>query len=119
MTPNDADESETKVSRSGWSQPLRLPLSVVIVLLLLGVSLPLMWLAYSQGTKSAAQAATEQMRLVSQHAIDRYRSILGDGFAAVTTAAANEGLLQEPPYGTEANAKFLMRVLAGSPYIEG
>jgi adenylate cyclase len=114
-----ADNSDTKASLSGWSQPLRLHLSVVIVLLLLGISLPLMWLAYSQGTKSATQAAGEQMRLVSQRAIDRYRNILGDGFAAVTLAAATDGFLEEPPYGVDANSKFLTRALAGSPYIEG
>lgn len=103
----------------GWSQPLRLHLSVVIVALLLGVSLPLMWLAYAQGTKSAAQAAEQQMRLVSQHAVDRYRSILGDGLAAVTLAAASDSFLQEPPYGLEANVKLLTRAVTGSPYIEG
>src|SRR4051794_26968266 len=99
MTADDGDDSDSTASRFGWSQPLRLHLSVVIVMLLLGVSLPLMWLAYAQGTKSAALAATERMRLVSQHAIDRYGSILGDGFAAVTMAAATDSFLQEPPYG--------------------
>jgi adenylate cyclase len=104
---------------TGWSQPLRLHLSIVIVVLLLGISLPLMWLAYQQGRRSAIEAAEQQMRLVSQRIIDRYRSIFDDGFAAVTMAAATDGFLEEPPYRLEANSKFLMRALAGSRFIDG
>jgi hypothetical protein len=34
------DDPDAKASQPGWSQPLRLHLSVVIVTLLLGISLP-------------------------------------------------------------------------------
>jgi adenylate cyclase len=113
------DSADTNSHSAGWSQPLRLHLSIVIVVLLLGISLPLIWLTYQQGKKSAVEAAEQQMRLVSQHLVDRYRNIFGDGLAAVTMAAATDGFLQEPPYGLEANSRFLMRALAGSRFIEG
>ena len=61
--------------QSRLTQPLRIHLSVVIVLLLIGISVPLIWLSYEQGTRSAVDAATRQMRLLSRHTIDRYRSL--------------------------------------------
>jgi adenylate cyclase len=113
------ENAEATSRNTGWSQPLRLHLSIVIVVLLLGISLPLMWLTYQQGRRSGTEAAEQQMRLVSQHVIERYRNILDDGFAAVTMAAATDGFLQEPPYGLDASSRFLMRALAGSRFIEG
>ena len=104
---------------SPWARPLRLHLSIVIVVLLVAISTPLMWLTYEQGTRSAAAAATQQMRLLSQHAIDRYRSIFGDGFAAVTLASVTNEFLFEPPNGVDEKAVFLFKALAGSPYIDG
>ena len=88
-------------------------------MLLIAISAPLMWLTYEQGTRSAVAAASQQMRLLSQHAIDRYRGIFGDGFAAVTMASVANEFLFEPPNGVDDKAEFLFKALAGSPYIDG
>lgn len=119
MDTSSGEDSGTTQDSLGWSQPLRMHLSVVIVVLLLGISLPLMWMTYEQGTKSAVEAAGQQMRLLSQHAIERYRAIFGDGFAAITLAAAGRTFLDEPPAGLEPKTAFLFTALASSPYIDG
>ena len=112
-------DPQTGSLASPWARPLRLHLSIVIVVLLVAISAPLMWLTYEQGTRSAVAAASQQMHLLSQHATDRYRSIFGDGFAAVTLAAVTNQFLFEPPNGVDDKAEFLFKVLAGSPYIDG
>ena len=84
-----ADDARTTAASPGWSQPLRLHLSVIIVVLLLAISLPLMWLTYAQGTRSAVQAAEQQMLLLSRHAVDRYRSIFGDGLSAISLTSVS------------------------------
>ena len=111
--------SNTKPQQAGWSQPLRLHLSVVIVILLLGVSLPLIWLTYDQGTRSAIRAADQQMQLLSQHAIERYRAIFGEGLSAITLASAGKAFLSEPPADLDIKINFLFKALAGSPDIDG
>jgi len=124
MTPaTAADKDLGDLGRAaggkGWSRPLRLHLSVVIVILLLSIALPLMWLTYQQGTRSAVTAADQQMLLLSRHAIDRYRGVFGDGLSAITLLSATEAFLTEPPADLEAKTDLLVKALAGSPYIDG
>ncbi|MBL8582532.1 MAG: adenylate/guanylate cyclase domain-containing protein, partial [Rhizobiaceae bacterium] len=102
-----------------WVQPIRVHLSVLIVLLLVAISVPLMGLTYEQGKKAAITGAEQQMRLLGRHAIDRYRSLFYDGFATVKIAAALEQLNSAPPAGFEANKAFLVAALQGSPFIDG
>lgn len=102
-----------------WVRPLRLHLSLVIVLLLLGISVPLMWLAHQQGTTSAITAASQQMRLLSRHAIDRYSSIFGDGFSAIAMTTVSDTFLSEPSADIEGKTAFLLKALAGSASIDG
>ena len=100
-------------------QPLRLHLSLVIVLLLLGISVPLMLLAHRQGTASAVAAASQQMRLLSRHAVDRYSNIFGDGLSAIALTSVNETFLTEPPDDIDGKTAFLLKALAGSSAIDG
>ena len=102
-----------------WARPLRLHLSVVIVILLVAISVPLMWLTYQQGTRSAIAAGDQQMRLLSRHAIDRYRSIFSDGYSAIAMTSVSEALLKAPPADQQAKTDFLIKALSGSSYIDG
>ena len=113
------DDARTTAASPGWSQPLRLHLSVIIVVLLLAISLPLMWLTYAQGTRSAVQAAEQQMLLLSRHAVDRYRSIFGDGLSAISLTSVSEAFVSEPPAELDAKTDFLLKALAGSRYVDG
>ena len=106
-----------------WTQPLRLHLSTIIVALLLGISLPLMWLANDQGTRLATGAASQEMRLLARRVATHYEAVFNDGLAVVTLAAAADTLLDDPapdPSGDMARkARFLDRALATSPHIDG
>jgi adenylate cyclase len=105
--------------RPGWAQPLRVHLSVVIVTLLISISAPLMWLTYNQGRREALAAAEQQMTLLGRHTIDRYRTLFGDGYSVVTMASAVKSLTTEPPIDIDAKSDFMLKVLEGSPSIDG
>ncbi|MDQ6432565.1 adenylate/guanylate cyclase domain-containing protein [Mesorhizobium sp. LHD-90] len=102
-----------------WVQPLRLHLSIVIVLLLIGISVPLMALTYEQGRRMALANAEQQMAQLSQQTIDRYRSLFGDGYSTVTVASVLTPLLTAPPQDLKANTDYLIKTLEGSPYMDG
>ena len=59
------------------------------------------------------------MRMLSQHAIDRYRAIFGQGFSAITLASAGKLFLSEPPADLDIKLNFFFKALAGSPDIDG
>lgn len=103
----------------GWAQPLRLHLSTVIVALLLGISLPLIWLAHEQGTRLATRSASEQMSLLARRVATHYEAVFNDGLAAITLAAAADSLLDDPSRDLEGKARFIDRALASSPHIDG
>ena len=102
-----------------WVRPLRLHLSIVIILLLIGISAPLMGLTYEQGRRMALATAEQQMNQLSQHTIDRYRSLFGDGYSTVTVASVLKPLLSPPSVDLEAKTDFLIKTLEGSPYMDG
>ena len=102
-----------------WARPLRLHLSIIIVVLLVSISVPLMWRTYEQGTQSAVETARREMGMLSQHTIDRYRSIFTDGLAAVSLTSVTEEFLAPPPAGVNAKTEFLLKALTGSPYVDG
>ncbi|MEQ1952242.1 adenylate/guanylate cyclase domain-containing protein [Mesorhizobium yinganensis] len=102
-----------------WVRPLRLHLSIVIILLLIGISAPLMGLTYEQGRRMALATAEERMNQLSQHTIDRYRSLFGDGYSTVTVASVLKPLLSPPSVDLEAKTELLVKTLEGSPYMDG
>ncbi|MER2535226.1 MAG: adenylate/guanylate cyclase domain-containing protein [Rhizobiaceae bacterium] len=101
------------------SGPLRVHLSIVIVLLLIGVSVPLMWLAYDRGREAALADADQRMDLLSLQTIDRYRSLFGDGYQTVAMASAVRSLRTPPLVDLDAKIDFLTRALEGSAYLDG
>ncbi len=101
-----------------WSQPLRLHLSIVIVLLLVSVCTPLMWLTYQHGRSSAIDAAQEKMRLLSLHALDHYRSVFDSGYSAIETSSALAPMVSPPPAELDAKRDFLLKALQGSPKLD-
>lgn len=106
-----------------WARPLRLHLSTIIVALLLGISLPLIWLAHEQGTRLSTQAASQEMRLLARRVATHYEAVFNDGLAVVTLAAAADTLLENPSTDLagdmDGKARFLDRALATSPHIDG
>src|SRR5690606_31988272 len=66
-----------------WAKPLRVHLSVIIVMLLVAISVPLIWLTYQEGRQAALASAEQQMRLLSRNTIDLYASVFHDGNAVV------------------------------------
>ena len=106
-------------SQFRWAQTLRVHLSVIIVALLVAISAPLMWLTFMQGRTEAFSAAEQEMKLLSQHTLDRYRSLFGDGYSVAKMAPAVRLLSTEPPGDADSKADFMIRVLQGSPNIDG
>lgn len=99
-------------------QPIRVHLSVLIVLLLIGIAAPLMWLTYHQGTSEAVESAQQQMRLLGRHVIDRYRSVFFDGLATARMAAATEVLSVPPPADIDGKTAFMRTAIENSPYMD-
>lgn len=78
-----------------------------------------MWQTYQQGTRSAVDAASRQMGLLSSRVTDRYATIFSDGSAVVALTSVADAFLSEPPADMDAKTAFLAKALAGSPYIDG
>ncbi|MCC4243950.1 adenylate/guanylate cyclase domain-containing protein [Stappia indica] len=105
--------------RLGWVRPLRVHLSTVIVALLLGISLPLTWLAHDQGTRLSTSAASQRMSLLGQRVAAQYEAVFNDGLTAVMLAAAADTLLDDPTGDMDGKALFLDRALGSSAHIDG
>lgn len=105
--------------RSRWAKPLRVHLSVIIVMLLIAISIPLMWLTFREGRQSAITAAEQQMLLLSRNTIELYDSVFQDGHSIVTMGSVLPSLLAEPPAFMDAKREFLMRALKGTSHVDG
>ncbi|MCX7304317.1 MAG: adenylate/guanylate cyclase domain-containing protein [Hyphomicrobiales bacterium] len=110
-------DSEQRLRR--WTRPLRVHLSVIIVLLLVAISVPLMWLTFQEGRHSALDSAEHQMRLLSRNTVDLYESLFRDGHSVVTMGAVLPSLTAGPPAYLDAKREFLVRALQGSPNLDG
>ena len=104
---------------SGWDRPLRVHLSVIIVALLAATSLPLMWLTYAQGTKSALDSAEQQMRLLGQQTIHLYESVSGDGYSIVSMGSVLPSLTAPPAEFLDAKKEFFLKAMKGSAHVDG
>jgi adenylate cyclase len=100
-----------------WARPLRVHLSVIIVLLLVAISVPLMWLTYEEGRRSALASAGQQMRLLSRNALDLYESVFRDGYGLIMQGAVLPSLTAAPPAYVDAKREFLVRALKASPHL--
>lgn len=101
-----------------WARPLRVHLSVIIVLLLVAISVPLIWLTYQEGRQAALNSAKQQMQLLSRNTIDLYASVFHGGEAVVTMSSVLPSLTAEPPAYLDAKREYFIRVLKSSPHID-
>jgi len=101
-----------------WARPLRVHLSVIIVLLLVAISVPLMWLTFQEGRQAAIASAQQQMRLLSRNTIDLYASVFHDGNSVVTMGSVLPSLTAEPPAYLDAKREYLVRALKSSRHID-
>jgi len=108
--------SEQRLVR--WTRPLRVHLSVIIVLLLVAISVPLMLLTYRDGRQSALDSAEHRMQLLSRGTVDAYESLFRDGHSLVTMGAVLPSLAAEPTDYFDAKREFLVRALKGSPHLD-
>ena len=107
------------MNRSLWAGSLKVYLGSLIILLLIGVAIPLIWLGYDRGRNAAVAAAHEQIRILSDRAVDRYRIVFGSAVPIVAMAAASEALAAAPPADITAKWRFLLKGLKSSPYLDG
>lgn len=105
--------------RASWAGPLKLHLSLLIILLLLGVALPLIWMAQQHGETAAESAAGDKMQLLTERTSDRFRVVFGDAVPLVSMAAISDAFANPPPSDLPAKARLLLKGLAGSPNLDG
>lgn len=98
-----------------WSKPLRLHLSVLVATLLLCISIPLIWMAFSQGRGAAILAGEKQMRQMSLRLVDGYKYALEGGYEVVAVAATLPQLVSRPPLELEEKQAFFLEVLRNVP----
>ena len=105
-------------AQARWARPLRVHLSVIIVLLLVAISLPLMWLTFEEGRRAALTSAEQQMRALSRNTTDLYESVFRDGYSFVTQSAVLPSLTAGPPAYLDAKREYLLRALKASPHLD-
>lgn len=98
-----------------WSKPLRLHLGVLVVASLLCTSIPIIWMAFRQGSDAAVQAGARQMREMSLRLIEGYRNTLQGGVEAVALVSALQQLASPPPQDIKAKQEFFLEVLRNVP----
>ncbi|PDS81251.1 adenylate/guanylate cyclase domain-containing protein [Rhizobium sp. L43] len=99
-----------------WSKPLRVHLGVLVVASLLCTSMPIIWMAFRQGSDAAVNAGVQQMRDMSLRLIEGYRNTLQAGTEAVALASTLPQLVSPPPRDLEAKQEFLLEVLRNVPH---
>ncbi|MDC7745504.1 adenylate/guanylate cyclase domain-containing protein [Rhizobium binxianense] len=98
-----------------WSKPLRVHLGVLVVASLLCTSMPIIWMAFRQGSDAAVNAGMQQMREMSLRLIEGYRNTLQGGTEAVALASTMPQLVSAPPQDIEAKQEFFLEVLRNVP----
>lgn len=102
-----------------WAGPLKLHLSLLIILLLLAVALPLIWMAHQRGEAAARMAANEKMQLLSERTGDRFRIVFGDAVPLIAMTALSDAFARPPPAELAAKTRLLVKGLASSPHLDG
>lgn len=102
-----------------WAGPLKLHLSLLIILLLLAVALPLIWMAHQRGQAAAKMAANEKMQLLTERTGDRFRIVFGDAAPLVAMTALSDAFARPPPAELAAKTRLLVKGLASSPHLDG
>lgn len=118
MVASPAKTTGTSEAPARWARPLRVHLSVIIVLLLVAISLPLMWLTFEEGRRAALTSAEQQMRALSRNTTDLYESVFRDGYSFVMQGAVLPSLTEGPPAYLDAKREYLLRALKASPHLD-
>ncbi len=113
MTQSLQDKTER------WTRPLRAHLSVVTMLLLIGVSAPLIWLSYERGQEAAVISAGGEMGTQSDRIVDRYRALFSDAQSSLGIVSSVQDFLTSPPQAIEAKTEVLVAALEETTYLNG
>lgn len=70
---------------------------MIIVLLLIGVSAPLLWLGFDRARQAALAAIDEQMASLSERIVDHYRVLFSDKLAFVGLVGVLDSFRAPPP----------------------
>ena len=92
-----------------WTRPLRVLLSLSMVVLLVTVSGLLVGLDYQRARSAAIEDATERMRVFSDRVVDRFRILFGNTTALVGLASISDIFAQSPPTGLPRKLPFCGR----------
>src|SRR6185312_12165277 len=104
--------NETKVDPSAqqWTRPLRVFLSLVMVLLLTAISGTLITIDYFRGRDTAIADASERMHTFSAQIIDRFQILLGGPLNSINLASVSAAFATPPRVETDAKIDFLRQI---------
>lgn len=103
----------------GPSGPLKLHLSLLIILLLIGIAGPLIWLSYERGQKAAVADADRQMTALAERTMDRYRLLFADAAPIIDMLAASQAFAGSAPATLTPKRDLLLGALADAPHLDG
>ena len=107
------------IAPPGWTRPLRVLLSLLMVVLLVSVSSILVGLDYQRARSTAIEDANERMRVFSDRVVDRFRILFGNTTALVGLASISDVFAQSPPDRLDEKIAFLRQAVMRSRYIDG
>ena len=112
--------NETTADASGqqWTRPLRVFLSLVMVLLFTAISGTLITIDYFRGRDTAIADASERMHTFSTQVIDRFQILLGEPLNSINLASVSAAFVIPPRAETEAKIDFL-RQMVKFPQVNG
>ncbi len=106
-------------SHTPWTRPLRVHLGLIIVLLLIGVSAPLIWLGFDRARQAALTAIDEQMASLSERIVDHYRVLFSDKLAFVGLVSVLDSFQKPPPDQLDEKVEFLAEAAILAPDLDG
>nr|WP_281423755.1 adenylate/guanylate cyclase domain-containing protein [Rhizobium esperanzae] len=87
----------------------------MVVASLLCTSMPIIWMAFRQGSDAAVNSGVQQMRGMSLRLIEGYRSTLQGGTEAIALASTLPQLASPPPEDMTAKQEVFLEVLRNVP----
>ncbi|OWV70707.1 cyclase [Rhizobium sp. R339] len=98
-----------------WSKPLRVHLGVLVVASLICTSMPIIWMAFLQGSTAAVNAGAQQMREMSLRLVEGYRNTLRGGTEAMSLASTLPQLISPPSQDIKAKQELFLEILRNVP----
>lgn len=103
----------------GPSGPLKVHLSLLIILLLIGIAGPLIWLSYDRGRSAAVADAGRQMSALTERTLDRYRLLFADAVPILNMLAAAEATAGTSSQAVSARQRMLVAALTDAAHLDG